>query len=383
MSILIPYQQLSEEQKAVVRRVSRSDNSLYVEGPAGSGKTLISMYAVKDLIESEAGSILFLMYNHSLLGYLRTAIQELGVVNGATIATKDKFFWDLARKDINGIQDIINSNEPYDFKYIKILNRTQALIDINNIFDIVIVDEVQDISIQELNLIKRIGKKVLALGDFNQGIYETDMTQAIMEQIGDHEKLSTVFRYHIEIAKIANNFTNRDLTSLVKSGNGVTPKIIDVPTNNVNEEIANVLDSLKARKTRVGVICPDRELLKALKSYLDIRGIDNVYYEKNINFKNHDFTSNVPLLVSSFSAKGLEFESVIVFGFNKFNPSIQKLEFKKMLKEVIFVSLTRCNSDLFVIRSPEEHELIKGIKVETNAKQIESVDDLLNDLLSL
>ena len=52
MAILIPYQQLSEEQKAVIRRVSRTDGNLYVEGPAGSGKTLISLYALKDFVEN-------------------------------------------------------------------------------------------------------------------------------------------------------------------------------------------------------------------------------------------------------------------------------------------------------------------------------------------
>ena len=42
MPILIPYNQLSLEQQDIVRRVSRGDKNLYVEGPAGSGKTLIS-----------------------------------------------------------------------------------------------------------------------------------------------------------------------------------------------------------------------------------------------------------------------------------------------------------------------------------------------------
>lgn len=92
MSILIPYQQLSEEQKAVIRRVSRTSNNLYVEGPAGSGKTLISLYALKDFVENEMGDILFLMYNHSLYGYLRTALNELDIINGTTVATKDKYF---------------------------------------------------------------------------------------------------------------------------------------------------------------------------------------------------------------------------------------------------------------------------------------------------
>ena len=99
MPILIPYNQLSPEQQDIVRRVSRGDKNLYVEGPAGSGKTLISLYALKNFVESESGKILFLMYNYSLYGYLKTALTELDIINGLTIATKDKFFWDLAKFD--------------------------------------------------------------------------------------------------------------------------------------------------------------------------------------------------------------------------------------------------------------------------------------------
>lgn len=59
MPILIPYNQLSLEQQDIVRRVSRGDKNLYVEGPAGSGKTLISLYALKNFVESESGKYFF------------------------------------------------------------------------------------------------------------------------------------------------------------------------------------------------------------------------------------------------------------------------------------------------------------------------------------
>lgn len=376
MAILVPYQQLSEEQKAVIRRVSRADNNLYVEGPAGSGKTLISLYAIKDFVENESGKLLFLMYNHSLYGYLTTALSELDIINGASIATKDKFFWDLAKT--NGFSP--NREMSYEAKYEMIMNVLLAE-DLEKQYDIIVVDEVQDISGKEFEIIKKLGSKIITLGDFNQGIYKTDMDRPRMMTLGDFEKLSTVFRYHIEIAKLANDFTDRDLPSMVRNGNGVKPKIIDVQEAQVFPEIAEILRNLVLRRKRVGVISPDKDKLKSLQTFLQTNGVESVYYEKNIDFRSHDFSSTIPLLLSSFSAKGLEFENVIVFGFNKKNSRIEKLINENLLKEIIFVSITRCNSDLFIIRTPDEVEQIKRLVVDQgNVIEESDLSGLFDDL---
>ena len=372
MAILIPYQQLSEEQKAVIRRVSRTDGNLYVEGPAGSGKTLISLYALKDFVENESGNLLFLMYNHSLYGYLKTALNELDIINGARIATKDKFFWDLAKT--KGFSPPLDLD--YQDKYNMIMNVLLSE-DLEKQYDIIVVDEVQDISGNEFEIIKKLGNKIITLGDFNQGIYKTDMSRTKMMTLGDFENLSTVFRYHIEIAKLANNFTERDLPSMVRKGNGVKPKIIDVTEEQLFPEIAEILRNLVLRRKRVGVISPDKDKLKALQAYLKNNKVESIYYEENKDFREHDFSTTVPLLLSSFSAKGLEFENVIVFGFNKYNSRIEKLMAENLLKEIIFVSITRCNSDLFMVRSPNEVDQIKNLAVEQG---VERTDDDLSNL---
>ena len=372
MAILIPYQQLSEEQKAVIRRVSRTDGNLYVEGPAGSGKTLISLYALKDFVENESGNLLFLMYNHSLYGYLKTALNELDIINGARIATKDKFFWDLAKT--KGFSPPLDLD--YQDKYNMIMNVLLSE-DLEKQYDIIVVDEVQDISGNEFEIIKKLGNKIITLGDFNQGIYKTDMSRTKMMTLGDFENLSTVFRYHIEIAKLANNFTERDLPSMVRKGNGVKPKIIDVTEEQLFPEIAEILRNLVLRRKRVGVISPDKDKLKALQAYLKNNNVESIYYEENRDFREHDFSTTVPLLLSSFSAKGLEFENVIVFGFDKYNSRIIKLIVENLLKEIIFVSITRCNSDLFIVRTPNEVDQIKNLAVEQG---VEITDDDLDGI---
>ena len=159
---LIPYNRLSEEQKGIVRRISREQKNLFVEGPPGSGKTLISLYTLRDMVEEGAIRPLLLMYNHSLYGYLRTAMQELEISDNITIATKDKFFWDLA--SLNNIDR--NQGGSYDAKYDYLLTK---LLQCNLVktYDVTVVDEVQDLNPKEWLLIKRISKRITSLGDFN------------------------------------------------------------------------------------------------------------------------------------------------------------------------------------------------------------------------
>ena len=253
--------------------------------------------------------------------------------------------------------------------------------DLEKQYDIIVVDEVQDISAKEFEIIKKLGRKIITLGDFNQGIYKTDMDRPRMMSLGDFEKLSTVFRYHIEIAKLANDFTERDLPSMVRDGNGVKPKIIDVQEAQVFPEIAEILRNLVLRRKRVGVISPDKDKLKSLQTFLQANGVESVYYEKNLDFRSHDFSSTIPLLLSSFSAKGLEFENVIVFGFNKHSSRIEKLRTQNLLKEIIFVSITRCNSDLFIVRTPEEIDQIRNLVVDQgNVIHEDDLGDMFDDL---
>mgnify|MGYP000131906394 CR=1 FL=1 len=75
------------------------------------------------------------------------------------------------------------------------------------IFDIAVVDEVQDLSKEEWDLIEMLCKRITALGDFNQGVYETNLTKADVVQKGLTEKLTDIFRFHKNIAKTAQAFS--------------------------------------------------------------------------------------------------------------------------------------------------------------------------------
>jgi DNA helicase IV len=374
--MLIPYQQLSKEQQGVIRRISRESGDLFVEGPPGSGKTLISLYTLVDIIKESNVRPLLIIYNHSLFGYLSTALKELGIQDNLTIVTKDKFFWDKAKTEF----DIrpINYKDSFEVKHSYILDSLLKQ-DLKKEFDVTLIDEVQDISKKEWDIIDKLSGRVLALGDFNQGVYKTDLTKEHIMLKGLFEKLTEIFRFHKNIAKLAQNFsrTNDNLEALVSKDSSTQPKFIDTEYSNRYPKIEEILNEIKGFRQRIGIICPDRDELSQLSKYLTSREVKNHHYDDNKDMRTHDFSSNDPLLISSFSAKGLEFDHVILFGFEENNLKIQDLRRKDKLKDVIYVSITRTNSYLYVIRTPETVEELRDLViVNSNSNNLETLEDL-------
>lgn len=365
---MIPsYNDLSPEQKSIIQRISLNPENLYAEGPAGSGKTLISLYAIQRFIDGNLGSILFLMYNKSLYAFLKNAMEEIGVITGATINNKDSFFYYLAKNKGH----IIDHGASYEKKFTEIHNFLNEKIREPE-YELVVVDEIQDMKDVEFQIAKKLGKRIVALGDFAQSIYNRDLTRETLIGMGHNESLTSIFRYHRAIAELAQNFTDKNILPLVKNTAQVTPKIVDVAPNAEFETIGNILKEIAPQKKKVGIITPEHEKLVELHAYLKSRGINNDYYPGNDGLKEHSFKTLNPLLLTSFSAKGLEFAKIILFGFDE--SICEKYRKRKKLNELIFVSITRTISDLFIIRTPNSVSELQNLTVVSSDTEEQEID---------
>jgi DNA helicase IV len=374
--MLIPFNQLSEQQKSVIKNISREQQgNIFVEGPPGSGKTLISLYTLKDIISETNIKPLLLMYNHSLYGYLKVAINDIGISDNITIATKDQYFWKLAR----GLAIIPDNSGSYDDKYdflLRMLNQAN----LTKTFDVALIDEVQDLNELEWAIIKKISHRIISLGDFDQGIYETGLNYEMLRNQGVYARLTAIFRFHKNIAKLAQIFSRKkeNLEDKVTKDSRTQPLVFDVSTSGEFDKMIEIINGVQQNRKTIGIISPDRNKLAEFAAILKSNNVAHFYYKDNKDLRTHDFNDITPLLITSFSAKGLEFENVILFGFDNDSSMISKLKSENRLNDVIYVSITRTNTNLFIVRTPRTIREINDIVVEVSATTANqpSIDDL-------
>lgn len=310
-----------------------------------------------------------------MFGYLNNAIKDIGIADNITIATKNKYFWELA----NQMKIFVPAEFNMDNKYVFLLKKL-AEIKLTVSFDVVLIDEVQDFSELEWTVIKKIAKRIITLGDFDQAINDSGLSYDSMKKHGVYAKLDTIYRFHKKIAKVAQVFSKKkeNLVDMTIKDSTTYPITYDVTSGEELDKIVEIINGVRQNKKTIGIITPDKKKLILLSNYLKSKQVIHFYYPENKDLRTHDFNDISPLLITSSSAKGLEFENVILFGFDTDSSAVFQLRRNNRLNDVIYVSITRTNTNLFIVRTPNSIQEILDIKVdieETQANQ-PSIDDL-------
>lgn len=355
---------LDNSQKAVVQRTPY-DEPMFVNGPPGSGKTHVSILRLNVMLQNGFTNVLFLLYNHSMYGFLRTIFRKMNIVNNIEIDTKDLFFTTLAR--INGYSFSSEDKGFHPDAYLKAYN--QRLQFVENIpsyslpnYSAIIIDECQDFMEKEMMLLQRLSDKIIAVGDFEQTIYQ-NRPPSILRTLPS-QKLNTIYRYGKNVASLAQNFASesknlsQNVTSLDKTD------VFKVKTNGSDaiDKLERILNAKKNTDLTVAIISYTKKQLSDLQTVLKYKGINAFYCEANKNMRDYDFDKNDPILITPFSAKGMEFDCVILYGFNGI------IKNNDSWRELVYVSVTRTCRELYLI---EEPSTIKELSSLTDWKMID------------
>lgn len=180
----------------------------------------------------------------------------------------------------------------------------------------IVIDEAQDYSAIQFVVIKELTgcKSFTIVGDSNQRIIPlegklpmTNLENIIMDLEVNHFKLSRSYRSTKEIMEYANKYLKSNKTiPLVRNGVEVEEKQVD----NVNELVDKVIDNIIKLKEKnyesIAIVCKDLKQTETLGSLLK-----NKIHIKVLNREDIIYSSGEVILPSYF-AKGLEFDSVIL-----------------------------------------------------------------------
>ena len=308
---------LDAEQISLIERELKK--SMIVSGCAGSGKSVIAMYKAQQIIE-EGGNVIMIAYTKSLNRYMQ---------QGKPSRYGDKHFF-------------------YHWQWID-AGKPSA--------DYFIVDEIQDFSKEEVKEFISAAKKCFFFfGDTAQSIYEGIKHPLTIRELSDMtgvaiSYLNSNYRLPKPVAKITQNYVAVDANPYAEAI--YQSKETELPTfvqfEDETSQIDAIIDIISKKKMKsVGILVPNNEkILSIMKSFDERNFVCEFKYNAGYNDKRNrdtlDFTTDKPKLMTYHSAKGLQFETVIL-------PFYEGAT-DKDLRKPLYVAMTRTYRYLYVMYS--------------------------------
>ena len=252
----------------------------------------------------------------------------------------NKVFGNISFDEIKNFVNVKKMNYEDSILFIYLKGLIQGFPYSNMIHEIV-VDEAQDYNKLQYIILKKIFKRssFTILGDVNQTInpyYKYNNLNDLTSVLDDdtlYVALTKTYRSSQEIIEFSNKILGLSYAVSIRKSNS-RPVIV---RNNLDDEISSLKNDIKYLQSlykKTCIITKDNDECNKLYELLkDDFPISNMLNEKIIN-------PNL-VIVPSFLAKGLEFDSVIIYN-EKDN------YYKSSEKYLYYVAVTRCMHELIV-----------------------------------
>lgn len=143
MKWMVPEDKLSSQQRDIIKNIGSNKNVAWIQGHAGSGKSVVMLYALSDFVLKNPGSsTAVVVFTHALKDLLDTGLKQIPVLRGKNIP-------------IFTIYQMKNK-----------VGKTS--------YDAIFCDEVQDLPIEFIQGLKNSCNKLIIAGDAAQSIYAKD-----------------------------------------------------------------------------------------------------------------------------------------------------------------------------------------------------------------
>ncbi len=363
---------LDEYQKSVISLPI--DNSHFVIGPPGSGKTNLLLLRANWMYLSGYKNILIIVFTRTLQGFINSGGKQYYFPD-SKVQTCRQWQWDLLKQygvTIDMPQDDFIKQREYLLHEIKKLIEKHRL---SKIYDAILLDEAQDYLPEEIEIFRDLAERLFAVADTRQKIYDgEDSFNTLRTILGTPTELRFHYRNGLKICKIADAIVkDRENACMADTSNYneiANPSQVEYyRCQNIDDQAKRIIQKLDAQlkaypNEMVGIICPQRAELMKLWNYISESAF-GARAMLQLGTDREPFNDSKPIIVSTFHGiKGLEVRSLHMAGCNL-------LKDFKYNRNMAYTAITRVKTSLSLYYDDDIHGYL-----EAALSVIEPIPDL-------
>jgi superfamily I DNA/RNA helicase len=353
-----------------------SPRNIWLQGHAGSGKSILLLYAVHDtLVRDRSAAICVVLYTHAMIDLIRTGFNELELQQRFGLEIPVMTYFEFRKQE-----------QHYDY---------------------IFVDEVQDIPHDDLVLMHSRAKHVLVAGDEAQAIYEKRVEpHEISALLGcETYRLTIIHRLSRTLINIASAFG----VALLRGKRDATKEDVEVRlgrARSADQETEYVwkqaLQAVNRGESAVVLLPTAKKINAFAKRVLEYEGSPRWereyghfkgkldYDSLNAHLAEHDVhleyigstygslehageNRNV-ILMTYHSAKGLDFEHVFL---PRMSDGLYIAKYEP--ETVMFVAVTRSRRNLYILYTGELHPFAERFRSYCKVIDVEEEIDALDE----
>lgn len=371
--------QLDEDQTKVISLGDDKDH--LVIGPPGCGKTNLLLLRASYLHKKGRKNIKVLAFGRVLREFISS-----GTAHYPFAPDKVQTFmrWAYEVLAANGVP--LEEEEDFDKVRDTIFTKLGEIAAegrLEDIYDVILLDEAQDYSSEEVEILRFFGERIFAVGDNNQRITDKKGALERLELLGAKKSpLRHHYRNGIKICRVADGIKNMlehpdGMETTSNYDEGTYPSTVEsVGGLTIEEQVKEAVPRIKTQLQAypgemIGVLCPRSKDLNAVAATLFASNVANeVQVQRAGEYTSID--QSYPIVVSTVQgAKGLEFRAVHLM-------AADKLKNFATQRNLTYTAVTRAKTTLVVY-----HDAALAGYFEKGLKACEIVKPVEPDLKDL
>lgn len=356
------YAELDPEQRDFVDSKFSENKNYWIQGHAGSGKSVLLVHSlIKAYNKNPNLKVCFVLYTHALIDMIKTGIPS----------------------------ELRSKVEVMTYFQFQKSSKT---------YDLILVDEVQDLPANVVRELKRRSSRVISAGDMNQSIYEGTVSPSEIENLLNAQTfgLKIIHRLTKTLKKIASFFKSdvlgvkedwnkKDVQVIIgkarpfsadefefvwrkaklQASNSNSPTVVLLPFHSSIVKFMNFVLSHENKPT-LDENMKDNE---ARNNYLDKHNVKLEYIGNGFGSLDNAVGKNKVMVMTYHSSKGLDFKNVFIP--NLYGGMTIWRDSEEMSKTLFFVAVTRSRENLYLTYAANSpHKYVALVQSECRVKDI-------------